>query len=703
MKLSTATTFARSWKIGLAIFCVAPRALATDLDPALAGAWLGTSNAVDVLIQGNRAYVADGRNGLQILDVSFSASPQHIGHYQTSREVMGVAVAGNYACVAERGGGLVVVDLHNPANLEAVGNFSTGLFECAAVRIQGRYAYVLASSFIAANYGSRFYIIDITNPTSPRQVGVFGENWIFSGLAVRTNYAYVAGDAGLEVFDISNSGNPRRVANLFTAHSKDVVVQDDYAYLADAGAGLQVIDIRNPINPQPVGHLVLEGGSGRSVAVQGQSAYLSCSIGACDCLYVIDISNPAIPKRVGTYEIPQYASAYGVVVSGNYAYLAAGSGGLKVIDISRIAAPQRLGSNSSEDYPYLSAVVAQGHYAYAVDHKTGLGIFSISDPTSPVLVGGYNLSLQATDVAVAGNYAFLAKVTGLDILDIQNPASPQRVGGFYATNINGVAVRDNYAYLAGYWSGLEVIDISNPGNPQHLSWNHGQGARQVALQGNYAYVAHGYEGLVVIDISNPRMPLAVGRYDSTGEAWEVALTANYAYVADYTAGLHVVDIRNPRNPQRVGGIMTSSAALAVTALSNYVYVATRYSGVDVIDVSDPSKPWRLGHNSAFDSFGVAVGADKLVVAAASDGLLVLDMFRLPRLEPVGWSPFGEPKVAVYGTRGMSVQLQRSGNLRDWFNWGAPFILDADPIERIDPEAIPLASFFYRAAAQTPGR
>jgi hypothetical protein len=58
-------------------------------------------------------------------------------------------------------------------------------------------------------------------------------------------------------------------------------------------------------------------------------------------LQVIDVSDPANPRRVGGYDTPGYA--LGVAVSGNYAYVADYDAGLQVIDVSDPANPRRVG------------------------------------------------------------------------------------------------------------------------------------------------------------------------------------------------------------------------------------------------------------------------------------------------------------------------------------------------------------------------
>jgi hypothetical protein len=54
---------------------------------------------------------------------------------------------------------------------------------------------------------------------------------------------------------------------------------------------------------------------------------------------VIGVRNPASSERVGGYDTS--GDAFGVAVSGNYAYVADELDGLQVIDISNPANPQR--------------------------------------------------------------------------------------------------------------------------------------------------------------------------------------------------------------------------------------------------------------------------------------------------------------------------------------------------------------------------
>jgi hypothetical protein len=62
-------------------------------------------------------------------------------------------------------------------------------------------------------------------------------------------------------------------------------------------------------------------------------------------------------------------------------------------------------------------VAVSGNYAYVADGSAGLQVIDVSNPTNYVNVGGYNTSGTTYGVAVSGNYAYLADVEwGLLIL-----------------------------------------------------------------------------------------------------------------------------------------------------------------------------------------------------------------------------------------------------------------------------------------------
>ncbi|MBI2925577.1 MAG: hypothetical protein HYY24_07725, partial [Verrucomicrobia bacterium] len=115
-------------------------------------------------------------------------------------------------------------------------------------------------------------------------------------------------------------------------------------------------------------------------------------------LEVIDVSNPANPQRIGAYDTD--GEAWGVAVSGNFAYVRAWAG-LQVIDVSDPANPRRVGGNSAFDSAFdASAVVVHGDNVYVVAAE-GLVILNTYQPSlrlEPPFrldAAGFHLQLRA--------------------------------------------------------------------------------------------------------------------------------------------------------------------------------------------------------------------------------------------------------------------------------------------------------------------
>jgi len=150
--------------------------------------------------------------------------------------------------------------------------------------------------------------------------------WV-SQVAVAGHHAYVGGDSGLHLFDISDSANPRLVGSYGTGDlARGVAVVGNLAYVGCfSDGGFQVIDIADPANPRKVGGCATDQGTSK-VVVSGNYAYVSGT----NVLQIIDISDPANPRLAA-----QCQSARGAAdVSGNLAYLS------QVVDVSNPGDPR---------------------------------------------------------------------------------------------------------------------------------------------------------------------------------------------------------------------------------------------------------------------------------------------------------------------------------------------------------------------------
>ncbi len=238
-------------------------------------------------------------------------------------------------------------------------------------------------------------------------------------------------------------------------------------------------------------------------------------------------------------------------------------------------------------------------------------------PFEYTLVGTYDTPGDAYDVAVSGNYAFVANdAFGLHVIDISNPANPGLVGAYNTSGSSyGVAVYGDYAFVADGTTGLQVIDISNPGSPTLVgSYNTPGSAQDVVIFEGYAYVADLGSGLQVIDVSNPASPTRTGSYDTPGLSWGVTVSGGCAYVADYASGLQVIDVSNPASPALLGTCDTPGNAQGVSVVEDYAYVADYTSGLQVIQMfqNDVDSERNIGQSLAVDGSTDMIFRSRLV-------------------------------------------------------------------------------------------
>jgi len=469
--------------------------------PSLVGRYDTPGSARSVAVTGNYAfvvdYINDFNNSLQMINISDPTHPYLARSYQISGKFLDVAVAGNYVYTAsweydpqdplgDTWNALrVFYVVQDPLILAPIGEFKTLEAYESFVAVQSNYAYMLSLD-------RPLLIIDISDPTQPKQAGVYptgGSN----GLTVAGNYVYVAGVSSLSIVNISNPTTPTGVGvyNSPVGVVSDLAIVQGYVYLP----GLRVVDVSRPSVATALGAFNLPFGP---MAVMGDYAYVATD----DRLRVWNVSNPITPTEVAALN----TWADDVVAAGNYAYVA-WAGGMNVLDISNPISPTQVGY--LELPPYTSRHIAiNGHYAYLAERAfyPELRIVDISNPISPTEISllrlDYRQPLSSLDVqiVVTGNYVFLGDsfLMTMHMVDVSNPISPTTVvsrtyGGM------GIAVAENYVYMADGGSGVRVIDITDPVTPTEVFVYNTPGyAQSVRVLGNPIYIADQEGGLVIL-------------------------------------------------------------------------------------------------------------------------------------------------------------------------------------------------------------
>lgn len=290
----------------------------------------------EVVIIGDRAYIADDEAGLTIVDLSDRASPTVLGNLNTApfRDyAVDVYISPDtaYAFLADMDYRVQVFDIREPIDPDSA--FIYTIFPHTEVNIHGVTGksfndtlYIFASS----TYNRKINVAMLNPNDMPWLLGYpfymelpgFGNDLVISG-----NYLYVAqGELGLAVFDLSDLQNVSRSpdAELDTqGKALSVFVAGEFAYIADDWEGLSIIDISNPLNPTLAGNFNTDGRT-KDVHVVGNLAFLA---DGSQGLKIIDVTDKANPSFVMQYDT-QYA--YGISADQNYVYLVDRNWGLLI-------------------------------------------------------------------------------------------------------------------------------------------------------------------------------------------------------------------------------------------------------------------------------------------------------------------------------------------------------------------------------------
>ena len=282
-----------------------------------------TTMAHDVFVQGDYAYVADGEEGLRIINVENPAFPYSEGHFNTSGFAKAVFVSGSYAYVADGENGLQIVNISIPSTPDSAGWFNTpGSGE--DVFVSGNFAYL-------ADGGEGLQIIDITDPNNPDSAARFSDGSSIKGVFVSGDYAYLSTADKLQILDVSDPTDPGIAGFHYMPFYKGnrIYVEGNYAYIAALGDGLHIFNVSDPYNPVELDTVYNPGGTAYGVFVYDDLAYVAFEV---DGVHVIDVSNPYQIGFVDRFDTE--GKSYDLFIVGKLIYVADNSS-LVILRLSR--------------------------------------------------------------------------------------------------------------------------------------------------------------------------------------------------------------------------------------------------------------------------------------------------------------------------------------------------------------------------------
>jgi hypothetical protein len=319
-----------------------------------------------------------------------------------------------------------------------------------------------------------------------------------------------------------------------------------------------------------------------------------------------------------------------VQLRGEYAYVAAGEGGLRVYDVAQIdqkgfserittAPVSRFGQKFWVKTKYATAVAVPTTLAVDPARWRLKSAGTMIDPVSAArLTGGARKQLLNEEQPIHPLYAYLYVVDKYEGLILVNAATlldgdplnnylkrsldPAKYpnGAFNPggalNDANNLTIAGHYAYITT-GNGLVIVSIDDPLHPeivQQIAAPELRHPRSIAVQFRYGFIVDD-EGLKVLDVTAPeRVRVINAAVVPLREAHDVYVARTYAYVANGKEGIAIIDVEQPEKPRldqmyNADGKINDAhqVKVAMTNASLFGYVADGRNGLRILQLTSP--------------------------------------------------------------------------------------------------------------------
>ncbi len=470
----------------------------------------GTAN--DLVVSGEYIFVADGNQGLQILqsggvfNAVVAGLPFDDGDGRAA-DAQGIFLRGNYAYLAVGNEGLQVVNIEDPFNPQPVSSHELGFYARA----------------------------------------VFVYEHPYENRAGRV-YAYIVGGrdgrlSGMKVVDITNPARPQDVGNLIGVSEPllDVVVQGPVAYVLQKSQGVMQFNITNPEAP-----LMIEGGESivanySRLTLHDQIIYIGKREQGFQAIRRLDSGEIVVVLQGSGRWVVKDA-----VEVEKYIYIVDGDRGLRIVDISDYENPTMVKFFPTSGPSQGITIDWNRNRAYLANSNQGLEILDISNRENPFQIGVYAELNGAVDVEFTEAYAYVATSDGLAVLDIRDLGEIKLVALHELEgSIEDVTIRGDFLFISKGYSGMVVLSIVNPMNPSEIyveKTNLSNALKAISSpHPDQLIVADGENGLNVFDVSNPAVlePIYDYEHEDGNNTSDVSVRKRYIVAADGDNGARI--------------------------------------------------------------------------------------------------------------------------------------------------------------------
>jgi len=270
-------------------------------------------------------------------------------------------------------------------------------------------------------------------------------------IVVHRGYLYATSPWGLDVFSC-NGGKLTHMGGFEThGESQTLALYKDRLYLSDITGRLYVFDAAKPENLSLIRELLLNKTAQKIVAAQDR-AYLACVSSG---LVILDINKL---EEIGLFKPYDYSYPKGLYLKNRSLFIADFTVGLHITEIkgdSIVSVAIHPTSSVAHD------VLVIGDYAYVACSDGGIDVFRISGDEIEKIE---NLPLPGYTLRIVRYKDYLMATLanrGVALLKIKDDHTLELIKVYDTLgNAYGIAIADNFAYVADYSGGIAVFDLS---------------------------------------------------------------------------------------------------------------------------------------------------------------------------------------------------------------------------------------------------
>ncbi len=280
----------------------------------LAGRYSQTATPLKVAVSGDYAYVATRfAPDMSVVDISDPTAPEVVANWGATAyysDASDIAVSGNRAYIADNP--IQILDITNPLTPSLIGELD---YCCTdAIAVSGNYLYLAARQ-------AGLVIVDISNPSVPSIVSTVDTKDYALDVVVIGNIAMVADrDSGVVIIDVSDPSAPSLLSRYQTPSAAlSIAVEDSIAYIGTLLNGITALNVSDPALPAFVTNLPTNNWV-CDMKIVGGVLYAAMDF----MLLAINASDPSALSAMGSYPSPRTGT--GVDLAGDKAYFVDGFG-----------------------------------------------------------------------------------------------------------------------------------------------------------------------------------------------------------------------------------------------------------------------------------------------------------------------------------------------------------------------------------------